>query len=170
MRKEYLARKVVDHWKWFARKGLDEIKAKNKRNSVLIFKTFQHWKRRKEDIDNLWKKEFIIQTRHKFTLMQSYFLEWGRQLQLLREKEYVQTDKAFNFHKQTLEHKVLKGLKLYLTKRMERREIIDMADTFANRRILRNTIRKIKEGMFGKLAFLKFSIHSKNIEGQGFCC
>ncbi|EFC49543.1 retrotransposon gag/pol polyprotein [Naegleria gruberi] len=145
-RNEYLARKVVDHWKWFARKGLDEIKAKNKRNIVLIFKTFQHWKRRKEERDNLWKKEFIVQTRQKFTLMQTYFNQWLTQLEISREREELYTDRAYSFLKRKLEHKVLKSLKLFVLQRKERREIIDIADTFANRRIIKGSLRKIKEG------------------------
>ena len=145
LRKDELARKVVDHWKWFARDGLGAIKARNYRNRILIFKTFQHWKKRKEDRDTIWKREFILQTRQKFSMMQQYFHKWVNSLEEWKQKEDMLTDKAFGFLQLGLEKKAMKSLKLHVNICKKKKEDYQVAINFSNTRILRNVFELIRE-------------------------
>ncbi|KAG2393410.1 hypothetical protein C9374_006941 [Naegleria lovaniensis] len=145
LRSEELARKVINHWKWFARNGLNEIKAKNMRNNTLIFKCFQHWKRRKEDRENIWKREFIMQTRHKFSVMQYFFMIWRQQLNNNLQKEQELSDVACKHFIKILKIRALKSLQTSCEIRRTKRYSILVADKFEYQRNVRRVIGAIKE-------------------------
>ncbi|KAL9651788.1 hypothetical protein ABK040_014433 [Willaertia magna] len=148
LKQEDLARKVIDKWKLFAKDGLDKIKAKNYRNKILITKCFNYWKKKKEDRDSMWKREFILQTRHKFVTYQIFFHKWREMYErsILQEREAI--NHGFMFLSWKLQVKSIQALKNYVEYRKKKNQNMLIANQYSNHRITRkvfNVYKKIME-------------------------